>query len=269
MFPISKISSLNLTHLTPVQSVEADSNSSSSSSPVYQPISQIPLPSSTKPPSPIAAETHLTSTTTNRDNTLPTMSEIMDSSRAQRINLHLQTLGPFFRITASSLETKRELGRAEGLVRFWLGGKILHLDSIRLRRETLSMEKSIFGIGLFIGAVAIRYGYDCGCRAAELLAINDSDLYHSKLVRFYTRIGFKVVHEVNGSSIEDLAHMLVWGGKGTRMDANIEELMIKWCQQLISKALQLRVPFKLQQCIFCSCPGYSQPSHNIKVKSSE
>ncbi|XP_043701215.1 uncharacterized protein LOC122651755 [Telopea speciosissima] len=228
MFPISRVSSLNLTPLQPAKT-HYSSYSSSFSSPVYKPISQITLLSSTKNPAPISVETHLTSTSNYRDNTLPTMSEIMDSSRAQNLHLQLQTLGPFFRITATSLKTKRELGRAEGLVRFWLGGKILHLDSIRLCRETLSMEKSIFGIGLFIGAVAIRYGYDCGCRIAELLAINDSDLYHSKLVRFYTRIGFKAVHEVTGSSVGDLAHMLVWGGKGTRMDADIKELMIKWC----------------------------------------
>ncbi|OUZ99557.1 hypothetical protein BVC80_1523g15 [Macleaya cordata] len=160
--------------------------------------------------------------------TIPTMSEIMDSSKSQKLHLQLQTLGPFFRITASSLETKRELGKAEGLVRVWLGGKILHLDSIRLQRETLGMEKSIFGIGLFIGAIAIRHGYDSGCKTAELLAINDSDLYHSKLVRFYKRMGFKAVHEVTGSSMQDLAHLLVWGGRGTRMDARIEELLLKW-----------------------------------------
>ncbi|KAK9279493.1 hypothetical protein L1049_013172 [Liquidambar formosana] len=77
------------------------------------------------------------------------------------------------RITAKSLETKRELGRAEGLIRVWLGGRILHLESIKLRKEALGMERSIFGIGLFIGAVMIRYGYESGCRTAELLAIND------------------------------------------------------------------------------------------------
>lgn len=115
---------------------------------------------------------------------VPTMSEIMDASKSQKIDLQIQSLGPFFRITAKSLETQKELGRAEGLVRVWLGGKILHLDSIRLRRETLGMERSIFGIGLFVGAVAVRYGYDCGCGKAELLAINDSDLYHSKV--FYS-----------------------------------------------------------------------------------
>uniref|UniRef100_A0A7N1A5S5 Uncharacterized protein n=1 Tax=Kalanchoe fedtschenkoi TaxID=63787 RepID=A0A7N1A5S5_KALFE len=167
--------------------------------------------------------------------TVPTMSDILESSRAQKLNLQLQTLGPFFRITARSSESDRELGRAEGLIRVWFGGRILHLDSIRLKRETLGMEKSIFGIGVFLGAVAIRHGYDSGCRKAELLAINDSDLYHSKLVKFYTRIGFKAVYEVTGSSIGDLAHQLVWGGVGTRMDASIEELLVKWCSRFTPK----------------------------------
>ncbi|KAI4298559.1 hypothetical protein L6164_032106 [Bauhinia variegata] len=165
----------------------------------------------------------------NKKAIIPSMSEILEASRAQKLDLELKTLGPFFRITAKSLVTQKELGKAEGLIRIWVEGKILHLDSIRLRRETLGMEKSIFGIGLFIGAVAIRHGYDSGCKTAQLLAINDSDLYHSKLVRFYTRIGFKPVYEVTGSTIGDIAHTLVWGGVGTRMDADVEQLMIKWC----------------------------------------
>ncbi|GAV69005.1 hypothetical protein CFOL_v3_12506 [Cephalotus follicularis] len=189
----------------------------------------------------IPTRTHLNShqKTTNRNsntndtnfpaNKIPTMADIISSSRAQNIDLRLQTLGPFFTVSAKNIKTGNELGRAEGLIRVWLNGRILHLDSIRLKRETVGMDKSIFGIGLFIGAVAIRYGYDCGCKTAQLLAINDSDLYHSKLVRFYTRIGFKTVHEVTGSMIGDMAHMLVWGGVGTRMDANVEELLIKWC----------------------------------------
>lgn len=110
------------------------------------------------------------------------MSEIIEASKAQKLDLQLQTLGPFFRITAKSLKTQKVLGKAEGLIRLWFGGKrILHLDSIRLERETMGMERSIFGTGLFIGAVAIRFGYDCGCKTTELLAINDSDLYHSKV----------------------------------------------------------------------------------------
>ncbi|MED6134115.1 hypothetical protein PIB30_034430 [Stylosanthes scabra] len=161
---------------------------------------------------------------------LPSMCDILEASRAQKVEVQLKTVGPFFRIIATSLESRRELGRAEGLVRIWFPGtKILHLDSIKLRRETLNMEKSIFGLGLFIGAVAIRHGYDSGCTTAQLLAINDSDLYHSKLVRFYRRLGFREVYQVSGSSIGDIPHMLVWGGVGTRMDACIQQLMFKWC----------------------------------------
>ena len=122
------------------------------------------------------------------DEIIPSMSEIIEASRTQKLDIQLRTVGPFFRITAKSLVTENELGRAEGLVRIWVRGKILHLDSIRLRRETLGMEKSIFGIGLFIGAVAIRYGYDCGCKTAELLAISDSDPYHSKVLFFLSAL---------------------------------------------------------------------------------
>uniref|UniRef100_A0A803MC10 N-acetyltransferase domain-containing protein n=2 Tax=Chenopodium quinoa TaxID=63459 RepID=A0A803MC10_CHEQI len=157
------------------------------------------------------------------------MQEIIETSKGRNLDLKLQKVGPFFRITAKSLETNKELGRAEGLIRVWFDGKILHLDSIRLNRETLSMQKSIFGVGLFLGALAVRHGFDSGCATAQLLAINDTDLYHSKLVRFYSRMGFKVVHEVDGSSIGDLAHMLVWGGKGTKMNADIKDLLTKWC----------------------------------------
>ncbi|XP_057782893.1 uncharacterized protein LOC131000818 [Salvia miltiorrhiza] len=169
--------------------------------------------------------------TNNLESYAPTMSEIVESSRLQNLDLQLQRFGPFFRITAKSLESGSELGRAEGVIRFWFGGKILHLDSMKLQRETIGMSKSIFGIGLFLGAVAIRLGYDCGCVKAELLAINDTHLYHSKLVRFYKRLGFKEVYEVKGGSVRDLSDMLVWGGVGTRMDANLQHLMLKWCSR--------------------------------------
>ncbi|KAG2538547.1 uncharacterized protein LOC120690451 [Panicum virgatum] len=162
---------------------------------------------------------------------LPTMADIMAASRAQGLHVRLRTVGPLFRVTATRGEGEDavELGRAEGGVRPWSGGAVLHLDSMRMTRATLSVsDRPLFGLGMFLGAVAVRHGFDAGCKRAELLAINDTPLYHDKLVRFYRRMGFKVVHVVDGSSISDLAHMLVWGGRGTRMDANIEDLLIKW-----------------------------------------
>ncbi|KAG0498577.1 hypothetical protein HPP92_002885 [Vanilla planifolia] len=168
---------------------------------------------------------------------LPTMPEVLAASRLQGIRLGLLTLGPFFRVTVEGL-TGKELGRLEGFIRPWISGKILHLDSIRMKKETIFMQRSIFGIGLFVGAAAIRHGYDCNCRRAELLAINDSPLLHSRLVRFYTRMGFRPVHEVDGSSFADISHMLVWGGRGTLMDADIEDLLRKWSKRFKPKPLQ-------------------------------
>uniref|UniRef100_A0A0D9XIT9 N-acetyltransferase domain-containing protein n=1 Tax=Leersia perrieri TaxID=77586 RepID=A0A0D9XIT9_9ORYZ len=173
---------------------------------------------------------------------LPTMADIMAASRAQGLRVRLTTLGPFFRVAASRRcaggegEEEEELGRAQGMVRPWPGCAVLHLDSMRMSRAAVrAPDRPLFGLGLFLGAVAVRHGFDAGCRRAELLAINDTDLYHSKLVRFYTRMGFKTVHEVDGSSMADLAHMLVWGGRGTRMDADIEQLLIKWSKRFRSQ----------------------------------
>lgn len=104
----------------------------------------------------------------------------MEASNAQGLSLNLQIFGPFFRVQAESADGT-ELGRAEGVIRRWVRGKVLHLDSMRMKRETLRMDRSIFGLGLFVGAVAVRHGFDCGCDRAELLAINDSPLYHSKV----------------------------------------------------------------------------------------
>ncbi|XP_048528677.1 uncharacterized protein LOC125508123 [Triticum urartu] len=169
---------------------------------------------------------------------LPTMADIMAASRAQGLRVRLSTVGPLFRVTATRVggDGDVELGRAEGAVRPWPGGSVLHLDSMRMSRATLEVpDRPLFGLGIFLGAVTVRHGFDAGCVRAELLAINDTPLYHNKLVKFYTRMGFKAVHEVDGSSMMDLAHMLVWGGKGTRMDADIEQLLMKWSRRFGSQ----------------------------------
>ncbi|GJM84353.1 hypothetical protein PR202_ga00013 [Eleusine coracana subsp. coracana] len=109
----------------------------------------------------------------------PTMGDIMAASRAQGLDVRLRTVGPFFRVTATRGEGEDavELGRAEGVVRPWPGGAVLHLDSMRMTRATLGVsDRPLFGLGIFLGAVAVRHGYDAGCARAELLAINDTAL---------------------------------------------------------------------------------------------
>ena len=115
---------------------------------------------------------------------MPTMTQIMEASKLQNMKVELQTVGPLFRVTGTSLSKGVELGRAEGIIRPWTDGLLLHLDSMRMTRETLKIErKSLFGLGIFIGGVAMRHGFDSGCRRAELLAINDTDLYHKKVIQ--------------------------------------------------------------------------------------
>ncbi|CAH1426093.1 unnamed protein product [Lactuca virosa] len=43
-----------------------------------------------------------------------TMSDILKSSKAQNLELQLQTAGPFFRVTTKSSETNKVLGKEEG-----------------------------------------------------------------------------------------------------------------------------------------------------------
>lgn len=51
---------------------------------------------------------------------------------------------------------------------------------------------------------------------------------HARLVRYYSRFGFRPEVVVTGGRLGDLPHMLVWGGAGTRMDADVEEMLARW-----------------------------------------
>eukprot|EP00897_Mesotaenium_endlicherianum_P002576 jgi/Mesen1/2346/ME000156S01494 len=164
-----------------------------------------------------------------------TLVDIIATAKLQKVELQLEKKGPLFTIKAINLQDKSVLGKAQGFLRPWVDGLVLHLDSIQMASISSSKVRSLFGVALLIGALAVRHGYDSGCRRVELLAINDSDEYHRKLVRYYARMGFKAVHEVEGGSVGDMVHMLVWGGVGTRMDGDVEELLRKWSSRLIRR----------------------------------
>ena len=55
-----------------------------------------------------------------------------------------------------------------------------------------------------------------------------ADTMHARLVRYYSRFGFQPVLEVTGGRLSDLPHMLVWGGAGTRMDADLGDMLGRW-----------------------------------------
>lgn len=165
---------------------------------------------------------------------LPTLADITAVAAARDVVLELDTFAfLFFTASAFSAAPGRALlGRAHGFCRPSLRGPVLHIDSIRMAQIESSKQRPVFGLALFIGALVVRFGLERGCRTAELLAINDTDEYHQKLVRYYGRLGFKTVRVVEGGSLGDLAHMLVWGGVGTRMDGDIEQLLARWSKVL-------------------------------------
>lgn len=55
-----------------------------------------------------------------------------------------------------------------------------------------------------------------------------TDHQHRRLVRYYKRLGFQPIVEVGDRGPQDLPHLLVWGGAGTRMDGDVEHMLSKW-----------------------------------------
>jgi len=51
---------------------------------------------------------------------------------------------------------------------------------------------------------------------------------HARLIRYYSRFGFVPIRHVTGGKLSDLPDMLVWGGVGTRMNANVYEMLERW-----------------------------------------
>ncbi|KAG6549058.1 hypothetical protein Mapa_009501 [Marchantia paleacea] len=171
------------------------------------------------------------------DEPLPTMEEIQEVAKEQGLKIEVRTLGPWFQINLMSADEKLTMGSAEGFETWWTEGKILHLESVRLTRDA-PKGVSVLGPGFLVGAACVRYGLDKNCPKAELLAINDDETTHSKLVRYYSRLGFKAMYEVTGEGLTELADRVVWGGVGTRMDANCYQLLRKWAKVLRPKSKQ-------------------------------
>lgn len=136
----------------------------------------------------------------------------------------------------------------------------MHCDALQIFTQGQKGDQGartrggILGLGLLIGGATFAFGREAGCSKAEILAINDDgktlkitsncrfsrlirvnlplflyiDAMHARLVRYYSRFGFRPVLEVTGGRLADLPHMLVWGGAGTRMDADVSEMLERW-----------------------------------------
>jgi hypothetical protein len=89
----------------------------------------------------------------------------------------------------------------------------LHLDTLRVASGN-------YRVGLLIWAALFAWSVEVqGCGRAQLLAINDSDEQHRRLVRYFQRLGFRALRPVS-QRIRDIPDLLVWGGVGLLMEGD-------------------------------------------------
>jgi hypothetical protein len=180
-----------------------------------------------------------------------TRDELAAAAKARGLVLETAVFGPFFKITARRAGSPSSprggnvfdagqntdadiIGEHDGFIAPPPFG-ILHMDSMRIYNSRVRGDdekakmRSTFGLSILLGATSSLMAHEAGCRKVELLSIDDGNEYAPKLVKYYRRLGFKVVKEVGDNGFfEDLPHLLVWGGVGTRMDGNLQQLLSKW-----------------------------------------
>jgi hypothetical protein len=194
---------------------------------------------------------------------LLTLADVRADAAAAGLDLAISSLGPAFRIECRRRPQRRRGGpddeaqRSSGhgtsspdalLARLggalfppwaapWAGG-IAHIDALEVWNRALGREErrallaavGPAGLGGLLARAAFAHAAEAaGCATAEALAILDDEATHARLVSAYKRVaGFREVAFVSGSRLADVPHMLVWGGAGTRLDADIPAALARW-----------------------------------------
>ncbi len=97
----------------------------------------------------------------------------------------------------------------------------LQLDTMKV------LPKADYKVGPLIWAATMTWALEkTPCRQARLLAIRDDPLKHAKLTRYFKWQGFRTVRDV-GSKPTDLPLRLIWGGAGSLMIANCDQVLEK------------------------------------------
>ena len=172
-----------------------------------------------------------------------TQQELRAAAADRGLALELSVVGPAVGVTCrkagGSGGEQDVVAELEGFVVPPVGPfrGLLHLDSLRVYNSRLRgvggpAARTVFGVGLLTGAAAVVHAAAAvGCERAELLAILDDEEQHRRLVRYYERLGFERVCDVR-QVVADIPHLLVWGGEGTRMDADLALLCDRWSAAL-------------------------------------
>jgi len=191
-----------------------------------------PISSSSSITAAITTKSHLSSTTSS----IADIEEITTFAKNNGVELQFTTKGPGYRgVAIPPNNPDNILGYIEGFIR--PSGKILHADkmeifkialnSARRNEDTFSGGGTFLGPGLLIAYVCLLHGKESGCVDVEFLAIDDAELQHKRLVRYYKTAGFSEVRYV-GEELKDIPDRLVWGGCGTLMTEKIDLILEKW-----------------------------------------
>ena len=112
--------------------------------------------------------------------------------------------------------TIKLLGEMKGWA--YHGASGLQLDTMQVSKDAPD------GIGHLIWASTMAWALEeTPCKSARLLAINDDEMQHMTLVRYFNRRGFITTKEV-GASVLDLPLRMLWGGAGSLMVGNCYEV---------------------------------------------
>lgn len=174
-----------------------------------------------------------------------TVAEVQQVAASRGVDISLKTLGPVYRITCREGDNNgKVIGATSGFIIPFVG--LMHCDTLQIFTKGLKGDQGdrlrggVLGLGLLLGATVFAFAAASGCKKAEILAINDDEATHRRLVRYYQRFGFTPVYEVTGGSLADLPHMLVWGGVGTRMDADVHRMLQRWAMAVRNSGMRAR-----------------------------
>jgi hypothetical protein len=101
----------------------------------------------------------------------------------------------------------------------------LRLDTMRVQEVAPSCadRAGIEAVGPLIWAASFAWALEATpCRQAWLLAIDDGERQHRRLVRYFRRLGFEPWRRLGGAAA-DLAPRLLWGGAGLLMRGDCRE----------------------------------------------
>lgn len=172
-----------------------------------------------------------------------TLADVRAAAAARSVAVSIRELGPLWEVTlldegreeAGGTSTfsnpSRLLARAAGTTL----GRVCRIDSLVVETRRVAGEDGarvrpgLGGTGVLAARAVFALAAARGAATAQILAVDDDPATHARLVAVYGRAaGFKEVKRITGGSLSDVPHMLVWGGAGTRMDADVGAQLLAW-----------------------------------------